>query len=197
MLHLTHPYNLTVEETTIVAAIKAEKSKGTERWEDCRANILKHHISVHTLNEQNGLCAYCESLLQKGGISIDHIAPKGKYPDFVFETMNLVTSCNVCNGSGRKGQTDTISNPINPIYVKNTFLYVHPRLDNPDDHIVFFDADRTIFDLARCSKKGLYTIEMMGWGTLNSYHIRIGNAGIRNLPRDIASLIREISVYQP
>ncbi len=65
---------------------------------------------------QNGLCAYCERIVEPGpgGTSIDHVIPKSANPEVTFSYPNLVLCCtdqNTCNlhkkGNHFAGADDT------------------------------------------------------------------------------------------
>ena len=92
------------------------------------ANI-KHKISTHTLQNQGCRCAYCERILERGGVQIEHIAPKDSNENFCYEPYNLVSSCGICNAIANKGAKDTILPPKNNNYVNNNFKIVHPYFD--------------------------------------------------------------------
>lgn len=197
MLNLNTPIEFTYNERNTIQTIMNAKQDGNDRWNDYRARNIKHRISVHCLEEQRCCCAYCESLLEKGGVHIEHISPKSATPDFVFEPDNLVVSCSCCNSTTIKGHEPTIEGEIEPLYRYNTFRIVHPRLDNPDDHIKYLGDDRIALDLNNCSDKGRYTIEFFQWNGYSAILTRAKNAWVReNLPIDYAKLILEISTYQ-
>ena len=75
---------------------------GKELWDDKGTNdefvVIKKTIMRHSLNIQRVRCVFCETLLEYGGVHIEHFAPKWKSPEFVYEPLNLSCSCPVCNG---------------------------------------------------------------------------------------------------
>lgn len=197
MLNLNNPVQYTnVEQKFVNDVLKPLLSNG---WKDQKQDTknLKHKIDVHTINAQGGRCAYCETLLIKGAHAIDHIAPKGRYGIFCYEPYNLVNACSSCNSPSNKGETDTIETPANSKdYQSNRFKIVHPYFDNPDDHIQYEDDEKTIFDLNACSQKGVETINMFHWNEGWAYYQRVRNARSKDLPMDVAQLVREISTYK-
>lgn len=196
MLNLNTPIEFTQEEQNTIHTIMNAKQGGSARWNDNRARSIKHRISVHCLEEQRCRCAYCESLLTKGGVQIEHISSKSITPNFVFESDNLVVSCSCCNSPAIKGDKPTIEGNVDPLYSNNSFCIVHPRLDNPDEHIKYQDSDRTLLDISRCSDKGRNTIALFHWDELSAFYTRAANAIIRrNLSVDLTALIIEISTY--
>jgi uncharacterized protein (TIGR02646 family) len=68
---------------------------GISKWEEYPASKkpLKKYILK---NEQNYLCAYCESKIELENSHIEHIKPKArdKFPHLVFDYNNIVVSCN-------------------------------------------------------------------------------------------------------
>jgi uncharacterized protein (TIGR02646 family) len=65
------------------------------KWEDYP--VSKKPLKEYILkNEQNYLCAYCESKIELKNSHIEHIKPKArdKFPHLVFDYNNIVVSCN-------------------------------------------------------------------------------------------------------
>lgn len=196
MLDLNNPIVYSATELETITAVMATGHSGSDMWADDSVYDIKHHISVHTLEEQGCQCAYCEALLEKGTTSIEHFVPKSRHREFTFEPLNLASACGRCNSTAVKGSKETIVGVFNPDYASNTFKIVHPRLDNPNDHICFQDNQRTIFDKDHCTQLGLDTIEFFQWDNLDAYFVRVQTAAVRNLPIDIKKLIAEISTYK-
>jgi uncharacterized protein (TIGR02646 family) len=100
-------------------------------------NLVRHLSLV-----QNNRCAYCgKRLLVTSLHSVDHVAHKDKYRDFIFETANLVLACLLCNGFTKKGEEDVVS-PYNAIYSLCDFTIIHPIKDgdNISDHLVYLGS---------------------------------------------------------
>lgn len=196
MLKLNNPVTFSVDEQTHITNVL--KPMGKDGWSkhDAETNNIKHKISEHTLQIQNCRCAYCERILEKGGVQIEHIAPKSLHGEFCYEPYNLVSSCGICNATVNKGTQDTIRPPKNAIYQNNQFKIVHPYFDDPDMHIKYQDQAKTIFDKTLSTPKGIATINFFDWDTLNAYIARITIAASKSIPLNIAQLISEISVYK-
>lgn len=148
------------------------------------------------LNEQTCRCAYCERILSKGDVYIDHVAPKAKHRRFTYEPLNLVVSCSSCNSSTLKGTKETIKGAENPIYSSNNFKIVHPFLDDPDNHIFYQDSQRTILDMSKCTKKGKETIKMFEWNNLTAQQDRVNIVNSVILPETVAQRIADIATYR-
>lgn len=197
MLDLNNPIVYNAQEQSIIATVMASAPDGAKRWNDSRTKAIKHRISVSCLREQNCRCAYCECYLRKGSAPIEHISPKSSTPEFVYEPNNLVVSCTSCNSTAIKGEKPTIYGDVDSDYSHNTFIIVHPRLDNPDDHIVFLNSERIVFDFKKCNPKGLFTIDFFHWNDENAIASRILMSRGRNLDLNIEKMIIEISTYKP
>lgn len=186
----------TASEQSVIDAVLSSKITGSQRWNDSRMKSIKNSINRCCLKEQQCYCAFCEGLVNEGDAPIEHISPKGLTPDFVFEPQNLVVSCTRCNSPKIKGEKATIIGAVNPVYANNSFCIVHPRLDNPNQHILFQDTDRTVFDEPNCSQKGQDTISFFQWNNLNAYRARVAAAATKRLSFDQKKLLNEISTYK-
>ncbi|MFR3215975.1 MAG: retron system putative HNH endonuclease [Dysgonomonas mossii] len=158
---------------------------------------IKNRISIHTLREQSCICAYCERVLCKGEVEIEHIADKGTYRQFTYESLNLVSACRSCNSTANKGTKPSIRT-LNAVYRNCVFLIVHPYFDNPDEHLFYSDENKIIYDIDRCTNKGKATINMFNWHEQWAIEFRANQARIRdfNYPIDIEIKIQEISIYK-
>lgn len=197
MLNLFNPVSFNEEEKAFIDAIL--KPLGKDGWDDTTpvTKAIKHHISKHTIEAQGGRCAYCEKVLAKGDVEIEHIAPKKHYGEFIYEPYNLVSSCGCCNASVNKGQTKTIVDPVNKAaYEQNTFSIVHPYFDNPDDHIKYNDPERIYFNEDNCTEKGEATIKLFNWNEYWAIAKRFEIASTRNFPIDVLKLAAEIATYK-
>lgn len=197
MLNLNNPITYTAEELTTIDSITRAGGTGSDMWDNAKAKPIKHRISVHTIVEQQCRCAYCETLLMQGSTQIEHFAHKGNHPRFTFEPQNLVSACVRCNSSAIKGQKETMVLPKKPVYNQNSFLYVHPRLDNPDNEIVFTDETRTVFDTNRCTQKGKATIDFFHWNDMDAIASRFMNKDRSTIPIDVQQYAMVISTYKP
>jgi hypothetical protein len=136
---------------------------GRSRGAQSRRDELKVSIRTKLNNIQYPHCIYCgfhESIV--GNLQRDHIAPRDKYGEYVFEEMNLVLSCANCNGFLKKNNYDTISVYSN-VYARCTFKIIHPYRDRYQEHIVFRFSDNNLFvNYTKYSRKGKNTIKLFG-----------------------------------
>ena len=196
MLKLSNPIVFTQDEQNVISAVMASGRSGSDMWKEDVLKFIKHRISQHTLEEQSCRCAFCEALLVQGTTAIEHIAPKGKHPQFTFEPLNLVSACGRCNSTAIKGQKETIIHPVNNDYCKNTFVIVHPRLDGQDVDIKFTDDTRIAFDKQNCTQKGLDTIKFFHWDDEDARFTRLLNANRANIPMNIQQYAALVSTYK-
>ncbi len=197
MLNLNDPVRYTAEEQSFIDNVL--KPQGKEGWNDghIETKSIKNHISNHTIIAQGGRCAYCEMILSKGDVELDHIANKGLYGEFTFESCNLVSSCTCCNSPCNKGQKDSVVSPADrKVYINNEFTIVHPYFDNPDDHLKYRDDEHIFFDMKNCSQKGINTIDMFNWNETWALYKRITIAKMRHYPVDVLKSAVEISTYK-
>lgn len=74
-------------------------------------------------NETHNKCAYCEAKIKPSSFGdVEHILPKKKYPQNIFNWDNLTLACEVCN---RKYKKEHDNPPL-----------IHPYSDNPANHLV-------------------------------------------------------------
>lgn len=201
MLNLSDPVVYTDEEKTLIDELHMNNpgETGTRLWAKNTIGLkgIKGRISRYMLEAQKCRCAYCESILQEGGAEIDHIAPKTSHPKFVYESLNLVMACGVCNSKVKKGDKETMDEPFRDNYTDNTFLIVHPYLDNADEEIRFVDPMRVFFNKKRCSVKGLETIRFFRWDSVNSRESRWRNARLFPISKKkMQQMVLEISTYK-
>ena len=197
MLNLNDPVRFTVAEQAFINTTL--KPLGKDGWDnnDPQTVAIKHHISEHTIIAQGGRCAYCENVLAKGDVAIEHIGPKKHYGMFTFEPYNLVSSCTSCNSPVNKGQSKTIVAPVDKnAYDANRFTIVHPYFDNPDNHIKYKDDDRIFIDNHNCSPRGKETVRLFNWNDMWAVYKRAGIASMRHYPIDVLKLAAEISTYK-
>ncbi len=127
-----------IEEQAISHLLPHEKSQ----WETKIVKV-KHHVDIvkervrSELNRFQKNCVYCGARLwDSSNPEIEHIAPKWKYPEFMYCNTNLVYSCHLCNGFFMKGKTDTITD-YDEDYKKCKFKIVHPYFDDFKDHFSY------------------------------------------------------------
>lgn len=133
-------------------------------WSDNDLQTLRSHIRNHYRTQQRGVCAYCKksvSLQSASNCHVEHIAPKSKYPKFIFEPKNLCVACADCNEIKREQEIlseepDTVvdgDTRVNYPRSSGAFFIVHPHFDTYDEHIQIFNGH-----YVDVTKKGHFTI---------------------------------------
>lgn len=164
MLNITNRFSLSKKTKKAIKKFK-KKNGGTfdgESWKKIGKRV-KNEISKKLLYLHGPKCVYCERLLLATGNQIDHFAHKAQYSQFTFEPINLFYSCTFCNSSDRKGQKNTVNNPLNIRYNLCDFNIVHPYLNIPDNEIFYQDVDKVFYDKPSCTGLGLATIDFFKW----------------------------------
>jgi hypothetical protein len=107
-----------------------------------RTTVVKDFKSAFlawALSNQNHRCAFCcfpvDDIGPRRPFSIDHIAPKGAshYPQWAFETLNLVIACWSCNSNIKRAANTVAIARVS--YRKCKFRIVHPYLDDVETHV--------------------------------------------------------------
>lgn len=187
---------LTEEEITIINKIddisKLDWEKPKEKIVEIKKNIKFNLLEAqkHEVFDCDDLlchnCAYCGCIMETvGRKEVEHIAHKAKYKFFEYYPTNLVYVCSHCNGSSKKGQKDVVKNwdesneieyddstvyeQIKKFYEGLDFSIIHPKLDNPDDHIEWFDENKTIIK-THLTPKGKESIKIF---ELNGHHLTL------------------------
>ncbi|MFC4739992.1 hypothetical protein ACFO3U_08295 [Flavobacterium ponti] len=168
-------------------------------WKAIKKRV-KNEISKKLLAKNGPYCVYCERVLIGTGNQIDHFAHKALHSQFTFNPVNLFYSCSFCNSSARKGQKNTINNPVQFRYDLCQFKIVHPYFDNPDTEILYQDADKVFFDLPSCSNLGRDTIAFFKWDDIHMTMFRARTLKIERLnplsPIEEQQLILSIISYK-
>jgi hypothetical protein len=136
-------------------------------WSGDDLALLRQFIRDHYRDQQIGICSYCRgtvSVHSAANCHVEHIAPKSKYLDFIFEPKNLCVICADCNEIKRSQETlndvpDTVvKGNSRKRYPRSSraFKIVHPHFDNWDEHIEQFGgfyvdkSDKGHFTIGAC-----------------------------------------------
>lgn len=152
-------------EAEVIAALDAvPENRRSGEWDKPTEEAVKHlkaQVMAQGMVIQAERCAWCTLFVGRRGrrsAERDHIAPKGKHPRWTFLPLNLVISCEYCNGFSVKSAIDTVKT-INAEYELCAFHVVHPYLDDPDEHIRFGVADDgSGVVVSGISEKGRWTV---------------------------------------
>ena len=123
---------------------------------------VKKHIKTHYVRFQDYTCVYCRQKIEiENNLvwDIEHILPKDKFPQFLFEPENLCVSCKKCNLE--KTNKKVLKNDNITRFPKKADNYTifHPHFDEYDDHIKILNSSLLFIPK---SDKGRKTIEVCG-----------------------------------
>lgn len=123
----------------------------------------------------NACCAYCEENI---GNNIEHIYPKGLYPNKTFVWQNFLWSCNQCNGTHKVAQFQIFESPnsakiINLVSnyqfvapLNDDAVFINPHVDNPLDYFRL-NLETGLLEIiaqdqsSRAYKRADYTLKML------------------------------------
>ena len=134
-------------------------------WGEEDISALRKAIRDFYKMEQKAICSYCRNPVSLSSVlncHVEHIAPKSRYRNFIFEPKNLCVICADCNEIKREQETlheepDTVKNGAHrKEYPRSSdaFKIFQPHFDNYDDHIVIFGGQYYVDK----SVKGSHTI---------------------------------------
>ncbi|MGF6243474.1 hypothetical protein P3T42_005238 [Paraburkholderia sp. GAS38] len=164
MSDIAEPVELTPELTDLVAAKAGDPTFTHQDWGCAELEPYRSFVRRYYRAAQNGRCVFCRndlSLQAAENCQVEHIAPKSRHPQFMFEPKNLCVICADCN-TIKRNQEVTATEPDTVIHregrraypaTSNGFLIVHPHFDEYDEHILIIRGlyfDRT--------EKGHFTI---------------------------------------
>lgn len=102
---------------------------------------IRKEIREHYVKEQKYYCTYCrcEYFTTDGYVwTVEHILPKSKYPQFLFEPLNIAMACRDCNRA-KNDEVDIISEGVvvDEYYPSNgaCFKLIHPHYDKYSMHM--------------------------------------------------------------
>jgi len=189
--------------------INAAKAKGGNVWEDPTLEDIKQRIKTHYRNGNAGHCCYCHRSFRgefKFDIDIEHVLPKSKFLQFIFELFNLNISCKRCNMLIKKERTDFLidadSIAQNP-QQSDRYHLIHPNFDYYFDYMDYEVNIKNEIEMVKFTPnrpKGEYTYDFF---RLNEIEIDMFNQaqGIRSvksdetllsLPRDIKDDVKDL-----
>jgi hypothetical protein len=151
-----------------VTAIASARAAGTNVWRSDHVADLRRRIRDHHLGIQNRQCCYCRrSFVGEFSyvIDIEHVLPKSKCDELMFDIVNLSVACKRCNMEIKKDRIDFVDDlQLVRIDHKNSVHYklVHPNGDRYFDHIRRIECASDMERLVKyyiISEKGQYTYD--------------------------------------
>jgi hypothetical protein len=143
-------------------------AEGGKIWENDKIKALKDKIKAHYRGETGGHCCYCLASFRGGfkyDIDIEHVLPKSKFIDFIFEIFNLNISCKRCNMKIKQERIDFLVNaPTVHLNAMDSaeYLFIHPNFDNYYEHLDHFVVIKNAEELVKFvpkKPKGAFTYD--------------------------------------
>lgn len=151
------PISYGLASYALVVAYDAAPTKNASRWNDAELDQTRKEIKQHYIAEQHHLCCYCglpDPAIHGLDWDVEHVAPRNRYPQFMFTPENLAVVCRECNG--HKSSKEVLVDPSVSVYPStgDAFLIVHPHFDDWAKHIL-----RDHLAYAAFTPKGEWTIK--------------------------------------
>lgn len=106
--------------------------------EKVNGSAIKHAFRKYLDTRQSGRCCYCRQWLANSGHAkpIDHVLPKGEYPQFSLHFWNLAVACTDCNLAKLEDVWGSVGKDafVYPTYEAYADMF-HPRFHSYDDHV--------------------------------------------------------------
>ncbi len=194
-------YTFTKEENELIEKCLV---KGHKSWGDACLSKLKTRLKEYLIKNQDEICCYCyrnisgEFLMV---LDIEHILPKSKYSEFMFNLNNLAISCKRCNMEIKRNRIDfikDINEILNAPFDSNSYLFIHPTIDEYREHIKYVSAQvnehkLVFYTIINDSEKGEFSVNFF---KLNEFSIDSFNSAqgieVKNLIKnELAEIISD------
>lgn len=163
MADIETPITYTPELNTLITSKISDPNFKSEDWSNDDVKDLRKFIRDY-YRDISKECIYCKkdiSLQSANNCHVEHIIPKSKNLQFIFEPKNLCVICSDCNEIKKNKEVEGIDDKITAskkVYIRyprssKSFLIYHPHFDNYNDHI--FRCGDIYIDL---TPKGTYTM---------------------------------------
>lgn len=137
----TPSFDSFVFEQTDLDAIAAAKAEGGKVWDSKHLKGLRSRIKNHHLVIQGEQCCYCRRNLTGEFtfvVDVEHILPKGIFPELMFDIANLSVACKRCNMNIKGQRVDFVVDltSVKTDY-RHSHLYhfIHPNFDDYFTHL--------------------------------------------------------------
>lgn len=138
-------------------------------WKNKKISEYKTRIKKYHLDKQQEQCCYCKRSFRDEFslvIDIEHILPKSKYKELIFDVeKNLSVSCKRCNMKIKKDDLSFFKvknkkQALRTPYISKNYKFIHPNLDDYFQHITYENREvnnTKIVKYISKSSKGHYT----------------------------------------
>jgi uncharacterized protein (TIGR02646 family) len=150
------------------ALIDAAIAQGGDIWNNETLADIKQRIKAHYRLDEGGHCCYCRRRFKgefKLDIDIEHVLPKSKFVDFIFQLFNLNISCKRCNMWIKKERIDFLidaSTILQNCQQSDQYQLIHPNFDQYFDHMdldVLIRNETEMVKFTPKKPKGVYTYD--------------------------------------
>lgn len=117
-------------------------SQGGDVWANPVLVHVKRKIKDHYLLTPIPACCYCRRLFVgefRMVIDIEHVLPQSRFASERFIEQNLNIACKRCNMEVKKSDITFVSDLVamgTDYYQSSHYKFIHPNLDNYDDHLI-------------------------------------------------------------
>jgi len=112
---------------------KVEKPNENSAWSDENIKIIRSKLASYILDEQNGLCIYCEKIVEDypNDCHIDHFRKKDSnfFPNETLNYHNLLISCNSENRCAKYKDKH--------ISKEDYKKFIDPVIENPEEFLEY------------------------------------------------------------
>lgn len=139
---------LLAQRTRGIQGASDTKEAARQKWDGFRGSTKR--VVQQTLQQMASgrqRCMYCEDSM---GSSIDHLAPKDKFPHLAFEWDNLFWACSHCNSNEKRNAYPTY---------RSRPLLIDPVAQDPRSHIALSPFTGRFVGRSRIGKR---TIAVFG-----------------------------------
>lgn len=124
---------------------------------DIKVKIKKHYRDLYEIEA----CCYCRRDFRDEHnivIDIEHVLPKSRYAEFIFEMDNLNISCKRCNMKIKREKHDFVVNVAtirNNFKISQQYKFIHPNFDVYADNLDHLNITINNSKLVKFNKKSL------------------------------------------
>lgn len=183
--------------------------EGGDVWNNARVDQIKVRLKEFFRLSSDEQCCYCKKDFADEFnmvIDIEHILPKSRFHDYMFEVFNLNIACKRCNMRIKKDKTDFIVNMDEIIaqrFDTSHYKLIHPNFDNYFTHLDVIQILRNNkkfikYVVVNNSQKGEYTysyfqLEKREIDTINEAQgVTIKESQVAELPEEIMIDLKEL-----
>ena len=156
---IEHPYDLIADDLSVISAFDSS-GRPVTFWGDPQVGPVRSRIKHYYYSVQHMRCCYCNQQILVDHMrawDLEHVSSQARYPDFMFEPLNLALACIDCNVAKRDEEVFSAPPPTGGYPLESSaFLICHPHYDELSNHIAIFGG--VLFVPLDNSPKGKFTI---------------------------------------